>query len=173
MFLQFSAPVGAPGISTPVGESTNTAHQKWVEVAGFQFGVDNPTTIGSATSGAGAGKAKFAEFQISKKVDASSPSLFTICATGAHFPTVTLAISRAGSTQGDFLTYEFHTVIVTSIAWASDDPAPTETVTFAYGALGVDYHTQDSTGKLGTGEIATWNQITNSQADNTVKFQLS
>jgi hypothetical protein len=36
------------------------------EIKDFSFGVENPTTIGSATSGAGAGKAKFNEFEITK-----------------------------------------------------------------------------------------------------------
>jgi len=33
------------------------------EIKDFSFGVENPTTIGSATGGAGAGKIKFNEFQ--------------------------------------------------------------------------------------------------------------
>jgi type VI protein secretion system component Hcp len=40
------------------------------------FTVENPTTIGSSTSGAGAGKVKFGEFTITKTVDTASPSFF-------------------------------------------------------------------------------------------------
>jgi len=40
------------------------------------FTVENPTTIGSSTSGAGAGKVKFGEFTITKAVDTASPSFF-------------------------------------------------------------------------------------------------
>src|SRR5262249_62025725 len=36
------------------------------ELSQFSFGAENPTTIGSATGGAGGGKAEFAEFNISK-----------------------------------------------------------------------------------------------------------
>jgi hypothetical protein len=36
--------------------------------------IENPTTIGSGTSGAGAGKIKFNEFQITKTTDKSSPT---------------------------------------------------------------------------------------------------
>lgn len=35
------------------GESTDKAHLGWIEIASFQFGVTSPTTIGSATGGAG------------------------------------------------------------------------------------------------------------------------
>ena len=39
------------------------------EIKDFSFGVENPTTIGSATGGAGAGKIKFNEFTIKKTTD--------------------------------------------------------------------------------------------------------
>src|SRR6202166_3214562 len=40
------------------------------------FTVENPTTIGSSTSGAGAGKVEFGEFTVTKTVDTASPSFF-------------------------------------------------------------------------------------------------
>jgi hypothetical protein len=39
------------------------------EIKDFSFGIENPTTIGSSTMGAGAGKSEFGEFTISKTVD--------------------------------------------------------------------------------------------------------
>jgi hypothetical protein len=36
------------------------------EIKDFSFGVENPTTIGSATGGAGTGKISFNEFNIKK-----------------------------------------------------------------------------------------------------------
>jgi hypothetical protein len=36
------------------------------EIKDWSFGVENPTTIGSATGGAGAGKIKFGEINIKK-----------------------------------------------------------------------------------------------------------
>jgi hypothetical protein len=46
------------------------------EIKDFSFGVENPTTIGSATGGAGAGKIKFNEFSITKTTDSASPNFF-------------------------------------------------------------------------------------------------
>jgi|GEM_PF-5437782 len=46
------------------------------EIKDFSFGVENPTTIGSATGGAGAGKIKFNEFTIKKTSDSASPTFF-------------------------------------------------------------------------------------------------
>jgi type VI secretion system secreted protein Hcp len=46
------------------------------EIKDFSFGIENPTTIGSATGGAGAGKIKFNEFSITKTTDTASPNFF-------------------------------------------------------------------------------------------------
>src|SRR2546421_50035 len=67
------------------------------ELKDWSFDVSNKTTIGSATGGAGGGKAEFAEFTISKPVDAASPSFFKNCVAGAHYKTVTLSCRKAGS----------------------------------------------------------------------------
>src|SRR5262249_17808055 len=51
------------------------------ELSEFSFGAENPTTIGSATGGAGGGKAGFAECNISKLADAH---FLKNCPSGAH-----------------------------------------------------------------------------------------
>ncbi len=50
-------------LAPPPSGGTTAVHVA-VEVNDFGFGVENPTTIGSATGGAGAGKIKFNEFTI-------------------------------------------------------------------------------------------------------------
>ena len=66
------------------------------EITGFTFGVENPTTIGSATGGAGAGKIKFNEFTIKKTSDSASPALVTDTSTSAD-QTVVIDMRKAGS----------------------------------------------------------------------------
>jgi type VI secretion system secreted protein Hcp len=154
---------GGVGATQPVGESQDVAHEKWLEVKTFEFGAENPTTIGSATSGAGAGKFKLNPFKITKDVDTSSTSLFQACAAGAHFPTVCLSLRKAGGAQNDYLTFCFRMVFVTNISWSGGggEEAPEETVEFVYGGLGVKYLPQKSTGAMGVKRGAEWNQITN------------
>src|SRR5438034_3101761 len=95
------------------GPSKDPAHAGAFEIKDFSFGVENPTTIGSATGGAGAGKIKFNEFTIKKTTDKASPAFFKNCATGAHYKTVIIAIRKAGSepnTSGKpFLYFHFDT----------------------------------------------------------------
>src|SRR5436853_5410128 len=95
------------------GESTDVQHKGEFEIKDFSFGVENPTTIGSATGGAGAGKIKFNEFQIKKTTDKASPLFFKNCCVGAHYKTVTVAMRKSGGdkyTAGkEFLVFVFDT----------------------------------------------------------------
>src|SRR5260221_10975191 len=68
------------------GNAKDAAHAGAFEIKDFSFGVENPTTIGSATSGAGAGKGKFNEFTIKKVTDSSSAIFKQAGASGRHLP---------------------------------------------------------------------------------------
>ncbi len=112
------------------------------EIKDFSFGIVNPTTIGSATGGAGAGKIKFNEFTIKKTTDQASALFFKNCCAGAHYKTVTIDMRKAGgdpATSGkEFLRFRFETVFTTKIDWSGPgDEGPEESITFVYGKLGV------------------------------------
>jgi type VI secretion system secreted protein Hcp len=166
-FMQFlGAAVGGNlpgGSSAPTGETNDASHIGWLEIKTFEFGAENPTTIGSATGGAGAGKFKLNPFKITKDVDTSSPSLYQACAAGAHFPTVLLSIRKAGGAQVDYLTYCFRMVFVTNISWSGGggEEAVEETVEFVYGAIGVKYQQQTSEGQMVGKSFAQWSQVMN------------
>lgn len=150
----------------PIGETQDINHQGSLEVKSFEFGAENPTTIGSGTGGAGAGKVKFQNFKVTKEVDFSSAPLYQALAAGAHFPGVALQIRKSGGDQNDYLVYLFKMVYVTSISWSGGggEEAPEETVEFVYGALGVKYVPQTSAGGQGTAKtFAYWSQVTNTQ----------
>jgi type VI secretion system secreted protein Hcp len=141
-----------------------------VELRSFSLSAENPTTVGSSTSGAGAGKVKFNNLQVEKNVDRLSASLFVASAMNAHFPTVQIFVRKAGgaSTSGKpYLAYELSTVFISRIDWSGGggDEAPVEQLEFAYGGLVVGYYPQQpdgSTGKLlGLG----WSVITNTRTD--------
>src|ERR1041385_2190139 len=78
------------------GTSTDEHFKGAFEIKDWSFGVENPTTIGSATGGAGSGKAKFNEFTIKKTTDQASPLFFRSCAAGTHFPKIELFCRKAG-----------------------------------------------------------------------------
>ena len=157
---------------TPVQGETEDAHfgksgpSPAFEIKDFSFGVENPTTIGSGTGGAGAGKAKFNEFTIKKTLDKASAVLFQHLAQGVHYEKGVLSVRKAGGAKGGekpYLTYEFGTVFTTKIDWSGPgDEGPEETITFVYGSLAVKYQVQKADGSFGPPTVGTWNQITNS-----------
>ena len=134
------------------------------EIKDFSFGVENPTTIGSATGGAGAGKIKFNEFQIKKTSDKASPVFFKNCATGEHFKSIVLKVMKVDKKgmETPFFTYALETVFTTKIDWSGPgDEGPEESITFVYGKLTLTYHAQDSDG-AGAGDVSySWDQVTN------------
>jgi type VI secretion system secreted protein Hcp len=171
-----------PGVGVaPSGETTDSVYKKGgsddsaktngaFEIKDFSFSIENPTTIGSGTMGAGAGKAKFNEFEITRTTDKSSPIFFKNCVSGVHYKTVTLAMRKAGAEAGksgaEFLRYVFGVVFTTGIDWSGPgDEGPEEKIKFVYGALQVKYIIQSTTGKqdLTSPNIATWSQMNNTE----------
>jgi type VI secretion system secreted protein Hcp len=156
-----SAPTSAGSFLTVDGITGSNGSPCVFEIKDFSFGIENPTTIGSATGGAGAGKVKFDEFTIKKITDSASPAFFKNCATGAHYKTVTLEMRKAGgdpqSSGQVFLKYTFGTVFTTKINWSGPgDEGPEESITFVYGSLMVTYTPQNNDGTAGTPISAQW-----------------
>jgi type VI secretion system secreted protein Hcp len=150
------------------GESTDSKHKDEIEVLSFSFGVSNPTTIGSHTGGAGAGKVSFSSFNFMKPVDRSSPVLLQTCASGAHFQSAVFVVRKAGGTQLEYLKYKFSTVFVESVQWSGThgpDDVPVESVSLVFGRAEVDYQPQGADGKAAGGAIhGGWDQIRNIKA---------
>ena len=148
------------------GETTRKGFETQIELDSFHFDIENPTTIGSASGGAGAGKVKFNAFTITKKTDASSPRLYQKCCAGGHFGQAIISILKASGDTGaalTFLTFDFRTVFITKLDWAGGDKTgdtPVETLTFVYGSLGVTYTPQQKTGAASPKPVAAgWSQI--------------
>jgi type VI secretion system secreted protein Hcp len=163
IFLKFSGTVsGGPPLPEGGVTSPDQALNGAFEVMEYTFGTENPTTVGSATGGAGTGKARFRQLTIKKAVDGATPSLFRACASGGHFNTATLTIRRAGSNASNLI-YTFRMVFVSSITWpaSSGDDAPGEEVNFAYGAMQLSYAQARPDGSLAAPRVERWNVVTN------------
>ena len=149
----------------PAGETTDKWFSKLnaLEVLSFSFGASQAETSGSASMGAAAGKASFEEFSIEKFVDLASVPLYNACTAGAHFPTLMLAIRKAGGSPLLYLQFIFRMVFVVNIGWSGGggEEAPKESIKFRYGALGVQYTRQLPSGAAGTPIPQMWSVITN------------
>jgi type VI secretion system secreted protein Hcp len=154
-------------IDTVKGESADSQHGGEIDVESFSWGETNSTSIGSATTGAGAGKVKFDSMAITTRVSCASPQLALMCASGQHVPTAVLTVRKAGGKQEEYYKVTFKTVFVTqyrSIAVAGTDLMPRDELTFVFGEYVIEYRPQGKEGMLGSPVMNGWSQITNAKA---------
>ena len=140
---------------TVKGETTDTTFKakNAFEIYSFSWGASNPVTIGSATTGAGAGKVSISSFNVMKKTDSASPTVFQACCLGAHFPKVVVTLRKAGGKQETFIEYTFETCFVESVQWSGSsggDDTPTESLSIAFGKVTGKYWAQGADGKMVT-----------------------
>ena len=145
------------------GESTDDKHKGEIELSSFSWGVSHLQTLGSATGGAGSGRAAFTDLTITKDTDKSSAVFFQKCATGEHFPKGKLTLRKAGGDQLEYLKFVLETVFVTSFHQSSahGQESASESVTLACGKVGMDYSPQGADGKLGAAVHGGWDILTN------------
>lgn len=165
-YMFFEEPGG--GAVLPEGETTDKefSSKKAFEIYSFSWGASNPVTIGSGSGGASSGKVSISSFNVMKKADKASPKLFQTCASGGHFGKATVVLRKSGQDKAKagegYQTYKFKKVFVESVQWsgsAGGDDVPTESVSFAFGAVEYEYKPQKADGSLGTAVTATWSVI--------------
>jgi type VI secretion system secreted protein Hcp len=150
--------------SLVVGEATATGIPTGsFEIFSFSWGASNPTTVGSGTTGLSAGKVSVSSFNVMKKTDKSSAQLFQACCTGQHYATAQVVLRKATGTSGKqeiFLQYEFTDIMVESVQWSGSsggDDTPTESASFAFAKVQIQYWSQDSgTGDMTAGPVGSW-----------------
>jgi type VI secretion system secreted protein Hcp len=137
---------------------------KAIPIQSVSFAIENATTIGSTSGGAGSGKAKFKEMQFSKLVDNTTPTIFNYLSSGQHFDTVTLFFRKpVNGTKVTFMKVAFKLVFLTStsLATSSGDSDLSESVTAAYGAQQIAFYPNAGNPNPGPPIIQSWSQVLN------------
>src|SRR6185295_12575222 len=116
----------------------------------YQFGFENLTTIGSATGGAGVGKAKFDELTVSTSLSEASTQLLKALVFGIHYDTAVLTQrNAAGNPVAQWI---LGTVFLTSDGIHNDSAAvPGEDLHMAFGTVT----------EVTAGHTVSWNQLLN------------
>jgi len=143
------------------GEATAKGFEKKIEIFSFSWGASAPVSIGSGSSGISASKVSISSFNMMKKTDVASPKLFKACCTGDHITKMTVSMRKQTGVGGQdaFLIYSFDNVMVESLQWSGSsggDDTPTESVSFAFAKVTVEYKTQGKDGKLVAGTPVVW-----------------
>jgi type VI protein secretion system component Hcp len=161
---------GATGTSGDLlKESIDAPKATWYAVSSFQFGVGKDGSIpslGSAVSGAGAGKVK----RTTESMDVTlagdgAQKAFDLATAGKPIAAVRLEIVKPNKANPGKLdpavSVLMSNVMITSVAWTGKNDHPTTTVTLDYERIEID---QAKTGKPGPGggvTVGGWDRVDN------------
>jgi type VI secretion system secreted protein Hcp len=132
------------------GESQDAAHEKWIEVESFSWGVSNAASV-IGSGGAGTGKPVPSDFTLVIPLSAASADIFHKVVTGAFTPTATLSARKAGGEQSsDFLKWKMNDVLISSYNTEGTADRPMEQISLRFSRIQLSYAPQDARGALGT-----------------------
>jgi type VI protein secretion system component Hcp len=141
-------------IASVPGESKDPVHQGWIDLQSFSWrtapnggtlaqasamAVANGSTVASCSRSTGNGTAVAV-----KRVDTSSPRLSQALTRGT--PLGNIEVQETDANGGALLDANLINTLVSGNAVTVGGDAPQETITFVYGTLKVDYHSQDCGG---------------------------
>ena len=150
------------------GESTDSNHDKWIDVLSWQWGATNPVSSSSGTgSDREGGRVNVLDVTVSKDADKSSPKLFLAVANGGHIDDVQVDITNnINEKTSSFFKYKFSTVRLTGYQIFGDGESTTEHVTFNFNKVEMTYNEIDSkTGSIKGNVASLWDLVASKGGD--------
>ena len=145
-----------------VGESTVKGHENEIEILSWSFGMSNTGSLATG-GGGGAGKVTFQDLSLTKFADKASPVLMLSTANGKHYRQAILTLERSGERPFVYYRVTMEDVIVTSFqtGGSASESRPTESVSFVFAKVKVEYIPQKADGTADAPVVFTWNLATN------------
>lgn len=128
------------------GESSDDKHKDEIEVVSWSWGMRAQTTI----AGGEAGKATLNELVVSKKIDGATTALMAAMRNNELIKSAILTMRKSGDKQHEYCKVTIKNARITSFDIQCDAPGSasfTETLSFAFQSLKVDYIPQGSDGQ--------------------------
>ena len=129
------------------GEAVTTGFEKQIQLLSFSWGGSQTTSV-AGTGGSGAGKVDLSDLSVMKMYDKASPQLFKSMVSGTHIKTGVLSATKAGGGGKPFLKISLGELFVTSLQDSASSEIPTESVSFSYNTIKIEYSTQNDQGIL-------------------------
>jgi type VI secretion system secreted protein Hcp len=164
------------GSLTPVGETVNnTLSNQTFDISSFDLGATSQVNIGSATTGAGAGKATFQKFVVTKPVDKYSSALFLDLTKGTFLKSAEIIVRKTGANgmAVPYAQYLMKQVAITDIHVSGGSGTPTETIQGEYGAIQFVIYEQNPNGTTKVGSAGGWSQVLNQPVSTGVNGSLT
>jgi type VI secretion system secreted protein Hcp len=137
------------------GESKDALRPKHIDVLSYSFGVVQTGSFHRG-GGGGAGKVAVQDVVVTKRTDRASPDLYLACCNGRHIPEATLIVRKAGENPLEYLTIHLEDVIISSFQTNAAGVEPTESVSFSFAKMEIEYTEQNSQGGAGATTTMGW-----------------
>lgn len=137
------------------GESRDQAHRDEIDITNWGWGLSQTGSMHSGTGG-GSGKADFANLNLTKPLDKSSPNLMMACASGKHYPEARLVVRKAGgSTPVEYLVITLKEVMVVSYGTRAEttDDVLYDSIALNFATVDVGYQPQKADGAKDGGPV--------------------
>jgi type VI secretion system secreted protein Hcp len=144
------------------GESQDATHQGAIDVLSWSWGAANAGT--HSGGGGGAGKVSMSDVTVSKELDKSSPRLMLACAQGQHIRQAVLICRSLADEPVEYLKITFSDVLVSSYTVggsAVGDNPPTESISFNFSRIEIEYVPVDAKGVPQEPVRASWDLVEN------------
>ena len=140
------------------GESKIADHEDEIDVYSWEGGMSQSGTFHTGRGG-GAGKVNVQDLLIVQYVDASVPILMQHCCNGAHIPSATLTIRKAGQDPLDYIVIELKKLMVTEVSPAGNpgDELVMVRTRFNFAEFKIIYTAQNDDGSAAGQYDLAWN----------------
>ena len=130
------------------GESADSKHKAEIDVLSYSWGITQTGTMAYG-GGGGAGKANFGDFHFMMRMNKATPKLMQACANGSHIDEAILTCRKAGDKQQEYMQYKFYDLLISSYQTSASSEEPTESISFNFAKMEMEYKEQDAKGNLG------------------------
>ena len=147
------------------GESTDQAHEGWIDVLSVSQSVTQPASALASSGRRTSQRVIMQDFSVVKTIDKATPKLYLACCSGQRIPTVEIHLVTTGALQ-PYMIYKMENAIISSfdVSGGSGGDAPTETLSLNFSKISWEYVKFDPDGRASAPEKAEWDLETNTGA---------
>ncbi len=120
------------------GESTDSKHDKWIDLVGVDHSVRQNVTAAQLASSKGTGTPEFSEIVVQKAVDTATPDLYLACANGDRIPKIVVEICQAAGEKEVLAAYTLENCLLTNVRLLGSNgnaADPMEEVAFGFSKI--------------------------------------
>jgi type VI secretion system secreted protein Hcp len=145
------------------GEATDEEHKDEIDIQSFSWGMSHP--VSSSGTGQSMGESSASDLSVMKLVDRASPNLMKFCMNAKVFPEVLLTCRKRGETPIDYMKIKMKNALISSVqnSGAAEGGPLSESVSFAFTAVEVEYTPQKDDGSADGAVTMKWDYAKNKE----------